>query len=140
MYASATDLETRIGDVFAELYRRLDGTAMSNEASEDLAAASAEIDGAVGMRYSVPVSAAQALPLLKSWCLTLAEELAWARSGRQTPESVKDRVKTVRDLLAKVAAGSFSLAGASLQASDNGVVAEIECDEPVFGRKRMRGY
>ena len=50
MYASAADLQTRIGDVFAELYRRLDGTTMADEASADLAAASAEIDGAVGMR------------------------------------------------------------------------------------------
>ena len=140
MYASAADLQTRIGDVFAELYRRLDGTTMADEASADLAAASAEIDGAVGMRYAVPVSSEQALPLLKNWCLTLAEELAWARSGRQTPESVKDRVKTVRELLGKVAAGSFSLAGASLQATENGIIAEIECDEPVFGRRRMRGF
>lgn len=140
MYADVTDLQTRISDVFSELYRRLDGSVMAAEAGEDLAAASAEIDGAVGVRYSVPVTSSQALPLLKSWCLTLAEELAWARSGRQTPESVRDRVKTVREMLAKVSAGSFSLAGASLPTAETGVIADVECDEPVFGRRRMRGF
>ena len=140
MYASVAELQRRIGDVYAELYVTAQGQAMTDEAGDDLAAASAEIDGACGMRYTVPVTSPQALPLLKSWCLTLAEELAWARSGRNTPDGVKERVKAVRELLAKVAEGKFTLAGADVPGTEaNGGIALVECEEPVFGRSRMKG-
>ena len=139
-YAGVNDLSLRLGDVYGELYTRLNGQRMDAEAGDDLGAASAEIDGYVGVRYTVPVTSAQALPLLKSWCLTLCEELAWARSGRDIPEWVKERVKAVREQLARVAAGTFSLAGADVPGTETGGgIALIEGEAPVFGRSRMRG-
>ena len=141
-YATTRELAVRLGDLYAELYRALDGAPMDDAAASDLAAASAEIDGHAGVRYAAPVTAARALPLLSSWCLTLAEELAWARSGRATPEGVKERCRQVRELLKLLAEGKFSLAGAQAPeaAGPSGGVALVECDRPVFGRSRMGGF
>lgn len=139
-YATVADLQIRLSDVFGELYKTLEGESMTTEAGEDLAAASAEIDGAAGVRYVVPVTAEAALPLLKSWCLTLTEELAWARSGRITPESVTARCKVVRDYLSRLLEGKYSLAGASAPEKTGSGVAVIECEPPAFGRGKMRGF
>lgn len=143
-YATVQQLEERLGDVYAELYRGLDGSPMTAAAESDLSAASAEIDGFAGVRYAVPVTAWRALALLASWCLTLAEELAWARSGRTTPDGVKERCKTVRERLRELADGKFSLAGALAEEAGSGAagggVSLVECDRPVFGRGRMEGF
>ena len=141
-YATANDLSLRLGDVYAELYRGLDGSPMTAAVESDLSAASAEIDGFAGVRYAVPVNAPQALALLGAWCLTLAEELAWARSGRATPEGVKERCRTVRERLRELADGRFSLAGTTLEESSgaSGGMSLVECDRPVFGRSRMEGF
>ena len=143
-YATTQQLAMRLGDVYAELYRGLDGEPMAEAAQADLDAASAELDGFAGVRYAVPVTAPQACGLFSAWCLTLAEELAWARSGRATPDGVKERCKTVRERLRELADGKFSLAGAAAEeasaGSANGGVSLVECDSPVFGRARMEGF
>ena len=141
-YAVIADLQKRLSDLYGNLYRRLDGTDMTVEAQSDLDAAEAEIDGMIGTRYTVPVESGEALPLLKSWTVTLAEELAWGRSGKaETPENVRERVKHVRSLLAKVADGSMLLPGAAQAAAvGGGSVVAIAGNEPVFGRDKMPGY
>lgn len=140
-YATFEDLKRRLSDTLGELYRKADFSEAADEASADLEAASAEIDGAAGVRYAVPVGSPAAAPLLRDWCLTLAEELAWARTGRGVPDWVKDRCALVRRRLEELAKGGFTLAGAALQeAADGSGVAVVECDRPVFGRGRMEGF
>lgn len=137
MYASCDDLNARIGvSEAAQIYPDI------ATAEADLESASAEIDAALCMRYRVPVTAAAALPLLRDWCLTLAEERAYARiAGSEFGEKVKLRVERVRKLLDEIRAGTFQLPGNPAESgSGGGGASSLAVDEPVFGRDKMRGF
>ncbi len=115
-YASCDDLRMRLGPVFRDLYAEDDDTVPQ----ADLDAAAGEIDGMISVRFVVPVTAENSGKLLNSWNVTLAEELAWARSGKsETPQNVQDRVKQVRTLLQRVCTGEMLLPGVSLQSLIN---------------------
>ena len=136
-YASTDELHRRLGPVYQDLYAADD----SETPLADLESGAAEIDGMIGIRYEIPVRGTAAAALLKNWNLTLAEELAWARSGKEeTPQNVQERVKTVREYLDRIAAGKMLLAGA-VQTGDTGggSVVCIDGDEPIFGRRQMKG-
>lgn len=138
MYASSEELRRRLGPVYQDLYSEGD----DDTPSSDLESGAAEIDGMIGIRYEIPVRGTAAAALLKNWNLTLAEELAWARSGKaETPQNVQERVKTVREYLDRIAAGKMLLTGA-VQTGDagGGSVVCIDGDEPIFGRRQMKGY
>ena len=141
-YAAIADLQLRLSDLYGNLYRKLDGTAMTEEAQADLDAAEAEIDGLIGTRYAVPVQSGAALPLLKAWTVTLAEELAWSRSGKsELPKNVTQRAETVRKNLTLIASGKMLLqAAAQDESSGGGSVVGISGNTPVFGRDKMAGY
>ncbi|MBO4647318.1 MAG: DUF1320 family protein [Lentisphaeria bacterium] len=141
-YAAIADLQLRLSDLYGNLYRKLDGTAMTEEAQADLDAAEAEIDGLIGTRYAVPVESGAALPLLKAWTVTLAEELAWSRSGKsELPKNVTQRAETVRKNLTLIASGKMLLqAAAQDENSGGGSVVGIAGNTPVFGRDKMTGY
>ena len=141
-YAAIADLQLRLSDLYGNLYRKLDGTAMTEEAQADLDAAEAEIDGLIGTRYAVPVESGAALPLLKAWTVTLAEELAWSRSGKsELPKNVTQRAETVRKNLTLIASGKMLLqAAAQDESSGGGSVVGISGNAPVFGRDKMTGY
>ena len=141
-YAAIADLQLRLSDLYGNLYRKLDGTAMTEEAQADLDAAEAEIDGLIGTRYAVPVESGAALPLLKAWTVTLAEELAWSRSGKsELPKNVTQRAETVRKNLTLIASGKMLLqAAAQDESSGGGSVVGISGNDPVFGRDKMTGY
>lgn len=141
-YAAIADLQRRLSDLYENLYRKLDGTAMTEEAQADLDAAEAEIDGLIGTRYAVPVESGAALPLLKAWTVTLAEELAWSRSGKsELPKNVTQRAETVRKNLTLIASGKMLLqAAAQDENSGGGSVVGISGNTPVFGRDKMDGY
>ena len=137
-YASCDDLRMRLGPVFRDLYAEDDDTVPQ----ADLDAAAGEIDGMISVRFVVPVTAENSGKLLNSWNVTLAEELAWARSGKsETPQNVQDRVKQVRTLLQRVCTGEMLLPGAEQSGtSGGGNVVCIDGDTPVFGRRNMKGY
>ena len=138
MYASVDDLRLRLGDMYAPLYTGLDGAPLEAEAEKDLSAASAEIDCNIGGRYAVPVTAEAALPLLEGWALTLAEELAWSRSGKpDPPDGVKARAARVRDQLDRISRSELTLPGAT---EAGGGVILAASDPPVFTRDDMAGY
>ena len=141
-YAAISDLQLRLSDLYSNLYCRLDGSAMNDEAQADLDAAEAEIDGIIGTRYAVPVESGAAIPLLKAWTVTLAEELAWSRSGKsELPKNVSDRAATVRKNLASIASGKMLLpAAVQDETSGGGSVVGISGNTPVFGRDKMAGY
>jgi len=141
MYATITDMKKRLSRFYAELYD-LDGAVDEDAMTEDLTAANAEIDGSLASRYVIPVTAADALPLLKSWCLALVEELAWSRSGRdELPANVKDRAKTAREQLKRCGEGSFRLPAAPAETTQGqGGASILDIAEPVFTRSKMSGY
>ena len=64
------DLRTRLSGFFDELYPDI----LLPEA--DLMAARAEVDGAAGMRYALPLKNSA---LVKNWVLTLADKLVASR-------------------------------------------------------------
>ena len=109
-YATIDDLKLRLSERWEALYGSGSGEFLEAEAVSDLAAASAEMDGALGCRYAIPVTSDAVLPLLRVWCIGVAEELAWSRSGRGSlPENLKDRVARIRLQLERIADGSMQL-------------------------------
>ena len=134
MYASADDLRNRLGAaVWKEIYP--DGL----HALEDLADAQAEIDGAVGLRYELPVTDPAAVALLRSWTLTLAEERAYTRaSGARYSEKVKSRASLVRTRLDEIRREEFRLPGAKERASE--ALSFLAMDPPVFGRDTLKRF
>ena len=135
MYAEIADLKSRLGSsVFDEIYPS------GEAAQEDLADAQAEVDGCLARRYCIPVTAAQSLPLLKGWTLTLCEERAYSRAaGSCYAEKVAVRAVLVRKYLAEAAAGTFFLPGAGENPAP-APISLIASDEPVFTREKMKGY
>ncbi|MBP5532151.1 MAG: DUF1320 family protein [Lentisphaeria bacterium] len=136
-YASAADLRSRLGaQIFAEIYG-----ATPEAAASDLASAAAEIDGAALCRYQLPVTGERTLALFGDWNLTLAEERAFARpAGSAYTEKVKARVAQVREYLKMLREGTFRLPDAPELGANAGGIALVQCDEPVFGREKMRGF
>jgi phage gp36-like protein len=145
MYATVTDLKRYLQDTHDELYFvEADADVTPDElASDDLQAASAEIDGALGCRYVVPVIASAVLPLLRTWCLALTSELSWGRSGGgEPPEALKTRLKLIRELLAEYAAGRRTMPAEPLQGAGNGPAMSgyVACDTPRMTRERLKGW
>ncbi len=140
-YATANELIQRLGSLYCDLYADSDGRLQLLEAAADIAAASAEIDGRIGKRYEIPVSATASGELLKHWALTLAEELAWSRSGKsETPENVRLRAAEVRRMLDLAAEGTMVLPGAAAASGTDGGALLIEGEEPVFRRGSMERF
>lgn len=133
MYAELHDLKNRLGALFTQIYPE------TERAIDDLLDAQAEIDGVLTMRYQIPVTCQSAMPLLKSWTLTLAEERAYARTdGARFPEKVKARVAQVRARLTEIREESFCLPGAAEQTKAN--IAFLEMETPVFSRKNLKNF
>ena len=143
-YASVEELRRRIGQaIFDEIYPSdQSDKSDKSDASADLLAAAAEIDGAISSRYRLPVTGNVALALLKDWCLTLAEERAYARPvGGEFTEKVKRRVDTVRKYLDMIRLGEFKLSDAPENTSNGAAkIALIRRNDAVFDRNKMEGF
>lgn len=138
-YASVDELRSRIGaSVFDEIY----GASESSDALADILAAAAEIDGAISCRYRIPVTGSVALALLKDWCLTLAEERAYARPvGGEFPEKITRRVDNVRKYLDMIRLDQFKLSDAAENISSNAAkIALVQRDDAIFDRRKMEGF
>lgn len=138
-YATPDELRARVGaSIYGELYLPGDGAVAG-----DLEAAAAEIDGAIASRYRLPVTGARSLALLKDWNLTLAEERAFARpAGGEFTEKVKVRVAQVRRYLEMIRDDAFRLPDAEENGggASAGGIALVKCDEPIFGRDKIKGF
>ncbi len=141
MYATAADLENRMKRQYAAIYAdETTGEVDTSLVAEDLEASSAEIDGFLANRYVVPVTDTAPLVLLKSWNLTLAEELAWSRTpGSTIPEKVTKRVENVRDLLDRVVDGDYQIL-ATEKSTGIGNAAVVKADPPVMNREDLAGW
>lgn len=141
-YATTTELRRRLGGmIFDEIYPGDDGAA---DAETDLAAAQAEIDGALVRRYQLPVTGKTSAALVKDWTLTLAEERSYARTaGSSYADKVKSRVDLVRQYLAAIRSDTFSLPDASevkSSAGSSGAVSIRSGSDPIFTRDKMEGF
>jgi phage gp36-like protein len=107
-------------------------------AAEALAAAEAEIDSRLVVRYAVPVNVAtepEAAALLKSLALDLAEHRLHARRP-PVPQDVRDKAAFAREWLHNVLVGSahLPLLQSAAQTTSNGVVSETSGPLRVFRR------
>lgn len=136
-YATVVQLRLRLGTrTCNEIYS--DDIAPQS----DLESAAAEIDGAIALRYMLPVTAERSAALLTDWTLTLAEERAYARCGGSAyPDMLKERVAQVRRYLDMIREDRFKLPDAAEKGGSSGAggIALVKCDAPVFGRDRMEG-
>ena len=144
-YATIDELRQRIGaSVFDEIYGEdfTPGRGGLAIAAADLEAAAAEIDGAIALRYRLPVTGTRTLALLNDWCLTLAEERAFARpAGAAYTEKVKSRVEQVRKYLDMIRAETFRLPDAAENGSSGAAgIALVKASKPVFDRDDMEGF
>jgi phage gp36-like protein len=141
-YAAISDLEKKLEGFYDELYysKELDAVD-STQAQQDLDNAEAEINASAAVRYSVPVTAAKSLQLLKYWTLALAEEAAWGRgSADKVPEKVEKRAANVRKLLERLTEGKVALDGAGEKEASAGGASEITMATPEFTRTKMEGW
>ncbi len=135
-YATIDDLKLRLSDLFSGIYISIDGKSMDAEAAADLESAAAEINSNIAVRYELPT----ANTLLKTWNVTLAEELAWGRTGKaEIPKMVVDRVANVRKMLREIANGERLLPDVKEKSKSNSM-SFVQIDEPHFTRDKMGGF
>jgi phage gp36-like protein len=139
-YITRTDVKDRLARQYATLYVK-SGTLDETLIDDDIEAAEAEANGYLAVRYAVPVTAG--LALVKNWCLTLVEELAYSRAPSEAlPAKITDRVAAVRKALADVAAGRLTL-GADPAPSEKTAGADaivVSGPDPEFTREKMAGF
>ena len=133
-YAEIDDLRIRLGSIFSEIY------SSEEAASEDLKDAQAEINGALALRYVVPVEVSgEVASLLKYWTIDLASELAFTRTaGNTCPDKIRRRADKVRTRLTDVREGRFLLPGAAERESAS--LVSLSMEKPVFGRDTLRRF
>jgi len=139
-YITRTDVKDRLARQYATLYAKA-GTLDETLIDDDIDAAEGEVNGYLAARYTVPV--ASGLALVKSWCLTLVEELAYSRSpAEKIPEKITDRVAAVRKALADVAKGTLTLGADPAPAEKTAAAGTIVVagSTPEFTREKMSGY
>jgi phage gp36-like protein len=142
MYATTEALEKRMKREYTAIYADDSGVVQEQLVLDDLAAAAAEIDGRMAVRYTVPVTASGALLLLENWNVILAMELAFARSESvEIPKKIKSLADNVRKQLEAVADGSLKLPASPAENSSGvGSVAIVSASAPVFTREKMSGF
>lgn len=142
MYATHDDLKKRLKRFYDKIYYDVDTKTVDNDlADDDLGEAAAEINGALSVKYAVPVTNATSLPLLKSWELSLAAELAFGRDeNAATPENITTGAERVRKQLALVLQGEFGLVAEVAQNEEKSASMIVDVSTPVFGRDNMKGW
>jgi phage gp36-like protein len=152
-YATLTEGKQRLGTqttppgLYEQLTDRLAATTANDlVGAEILAAAEAEVNGAIARRYKVPVDVSADAPLaaqLKAITLTLFEGIAWQTHPmrRKTPDTVRDAMNAARAWLKAVADGSMTLPGATAiaAATADGASATAVGHTRVFTEDAMAG-
>ena len=140
-YLTTTLVAQRLRRNYDTLYKR-DGAVDTDLVDADIDAAEAIVESAIGARYTLPVSDANALRLITAWSLTLVEELAYGTvPGRKIPANVERRIERVYNLLDKIRSGNYDLpsgADATDERTDN--VTLVQTETPEFTRDKMKGF
>ncbi len=141
-YLTTDDCKGHLRDSFARLYTL---PADQAELDGDIARAEALVNGYVGKRYIVPVTApAEAVTLVKALALDLFAEHAYeTRSvSPEVPKKIRESGDTTREQLKDIATGKLSLAGAAApenpEAGGSALIAPSA--EPQFTRHDLEGF
>ncbi len=108
---------------------------------EAIASADAEIDGYLGVRYSVPLGTTPAL--VKKLSVDIAIYTLYSRTVQSCPEIRTDRYKAAIKKLEAIAAGKISLGIAQEPdpaTPDSGAETNQSSSSQVFGRDKMEGF
>ncbi|MEE2025031.1 gp436 family protein [Alkalimonas mucilaginosa] len=140
MYATVADMISRFGETDLALLSWREGAADGDintpVVEQALADATAEINGYIGGRYKLPLSAVPAV--LTSHCCSIARYLL---NGDRAPEQVTDRYKAVIRFLEAVGKGDLQLGLADDQpAQPSGTIAVMQSDGLVFSRRNSKGF
>jgi phage gp36-like protein len=140
MYASVADMVNRFGEQDLVLLSWREGVAEgvinTPVVEQALADATAEINGYIGGRYKLPLSAVPAV--LSGHCCSIARYLL---NGDRAPEQVTDRYKAVIKFLEAVGKGDLQLGLADDQVTQpSGTIAIMQSEGLVFSRRNGRGF
>lgn len=142
MSTTITSLRDRLGSsIFSEIYgaSELPDLSDRSDAAADLAAAAAEVESAVSVRYTLPVSGVRSSALVDDWTLTLAVLRAYMRpAAGDIPVKIKDAAAGVRTALSELRTGAYRLPDASERLGASFAFAKNS--SPVFGRENMEGF
>lgn len=141
MYANTDNMLSRFGEQDLMLLTEREGSvpgqiniAVLEQALRD---ASAEIDGYIVGRYTLPLTTVPAV--LERNCCDIARYFLY---GEKAPEQVEKRYNAVVKYLALVSKGDISLglADTGEVASQSELVVSIDSAGTVFGRKSSKGF
>lgn len=140
MYASVADMVIRFGedDLVRLSWREGAAEGVINTAvvEQALADATAEINGYIGGRHKLPLSAVP--EVLIGHCCSIARYLL---NGDRAPEQVTDRYTAVIKYLTAVGKGDLQLGMADDQpAQPTGTIAVMQSEGLVFSRRNGRGF
>lgn len=140
MYCTALDMVSRFGeqDLILLAWREgiPDGELNTPVLEQCIKDASAEINGYIAGRYPLPLTAVP--DVLVRHCCDIARYLL---GGDRVPEQVQKRYDSVISYLVKVGKGDLSLGLAADQPTEpTGVIAVVESDGHVFGRRNSKGF
>ena len=141
-YITTADVQGHLRDAFAQLYTL---PADADEVAGDIARAEALVNGYVGKRYVVPVTApAEAVLICKALALDLFVEHAYETraAGSELPKTISDGGAAALAMLKDIAAGKMSLAGATAaESQDAGAAALVKsANDPLCTREQLSGF
>lgn len=139
--ATRTDLEIRYGaeELATTAGLGLDDPALDGAVRRALEGADAEITAALARRYRVPL-ATPVPDLVRRIAVDLAMD-ALPRDDGGASDLIRDRAKTARGLLTRLADGTLVLPGQAVADSGSGVSAPaIEAPPRAFTRDNLRAY
>lgn len=140
MYATVADMIVRFGEQDLVLLSWREGAAEgvinTTVVEQALADATAEINGYIGGRHKLPLSAVP--EVLIGHCCSIARYLL---NGDRAPEQVTDRYNSVIKYLTAVGKGDLQLGMADDQpAQPSGTIAVMQSEGLVFSRRNGRGF
>ncbi|WP_299197978.1 phage protein Gp36 family protein [uncultured Amphritea sp.] len=139
MYAARNDMTKRFGEEELILLTDRDGsTGVIDDTvlNQALADASAEVDGYLGGRYTLPLPSVP--DVLVRICCDVARYLL---HDEHAPERIEKRYDNAIDFLSKLGTGKISLGMPDEgDASPSNNTAQMCSDGRVFGRKNSKGF
>ncbi len=141
-YSTFDDMRKEIPEaVIAQLTDDANGATVDPaKVDEAIAAADAEIDPYLGVRFGVPLPAP--IPsVIKKISTSIAIYNLYSRRQEEMPQTRRDRYKDSIHLLEKIADGSVSIGQVPAPAeTENQRSVDMDAAERVFSRDKMKGF
>lgn len=139
-YASQAELGKWIAsDVMVQLTDDADTGAIDTDVvDEALGAASVEIDGYLGTKYTLPLGSVPAI--INKLCVDIAGYLLYIRRDAGAPDHWRERYKNAVAFLVKIASGQISLGAGDPDGTGSSNAPAITGPGRIFDRDKLAGY